>query len=265
MDKWAEEEDREIATKFACIKKLVQRAVNGCIRKAKQRRLARAKLQTPEGQRKKKAYRRSEAGIGARNRANNSEKGKAAHKKSRQRPEARAKQMKWRTETEKGQAYVSRNRKTDAAKESVARHRKTDKWAATKERFYSKKSNRIAGAICTRLGQILKGSKSKSMKSITYTGCASADELMDYLMLKPQDGMTRDNFGWGGWVVDHIIPRVLYDHEDEAEIFRCWNKENLRPCWRRANASKGAKLIPELVHSVPQELWPKAWGGVCPV
>tara|TARA_Y100000389_G_C17354756_1_gene460441 strand:- start:434 stop:1036 length:603 start_codon:yes stop_codon:yes gene_type:complete len=174
----------------------------------------------------------------------------------------RAQQMAWR-QTDKGKAYCKRNRDSDASKESIAKHRKTDKWKATRERFLSRASNRISGAMSSRFHQILKGAK--SLKSISYTGFATSEQLMDHLATMFEDGMTRENYGKKGWELDHCIPRILYDHEDEEEIFRCWNACNLRPCWASQNRAKGAKLVSLMIDRVPQEYWPKAWGGVCPM
>ena len=174
----------------------------------------------------------------------------------------RAEQMKWR-QTPKGQIYHKRNSESAASKASQSKYRKTDKWKAVKLRFVSKASNRIAAAFSSRFNQIIKGSKSH--KSISYTGFATSEQLMDHLATLFEAGMTRENYGMKGWVVDHMIPRILYDHEDEDEIFRCWNSCNLRPCWHRKNCSKGAKLLSSMVDKVPPQYWPKSWAGIRPV
>lgn len=174
----------------------------------------------------------------------------------------RKEQLAWR-QTPAGQSYHKRNRESDASRASQSKYRKTDKCKAVRVRFVSKASNRIANAFSSRLSQIVKGSK--STKSILYTGFSTSKQLMDHLATRFENGMNRENYGKEGWVVDHMIPRILYDHEDEEEIFRCWNSCNLRPCWDRNNSSKGAKLFSEMVDQVPPEYWPKSWKGVRPV
>ncbi|KKM70439.1 hypothetical protein LCGC14_1440750 [marine sediment metagenome] len=56
--------------------------------------------------------------------------------------------------------------------------------------------------------------------------------------------MTWENYGKGGWEVDHIIPKSVFNYtkpEDE-DFNRCWALKNLQPMWGPENQSKNAKL-----------------------
>ena len=120
--------------------------------------------------------------------------------------------------------------------------------------------NRIASNIGGVLNETLKG-EHISQHTIKYTGLNSGEELMTYLETLFTKDMTRDNYGIPkngspGWAIDHIIPRKLYDHSDEKEIFKCWNWRNLQPMWMKENSTKGCKLTPQMFN-VPVEYWPK--------
>ena len=106
-------------------------------------------------------------------------------------------------------------------------------------KFLEIPSNRISNNIGSILNSTVKGSHI-SQHTIKYTGLSSGEELMRHLETTFQPGMTRENYGIPkdgsmGWVIDHIIPRVLYDHTDETEIYKCWNYKNLQALWKSDN------------------------------
>lgn len=61
------------------------------------------------------------------------------------------------------------------------------------------------------------------------------------------DGMTWDNYGNGGWEIDHIKPRSLFvlsnksedKEKNEKQLQKCWSLSNLQPLWRKDNILKG--------------------------
>ncbi|EKS29291.1 Uncharacterised protein [Afipia felis] len=69
-------------------------------------------------------------------------------------------------------------------------------------------------------------------------------ELMRHLEKLFLPGMTWDNYGRGGWHIDHKIPKVVFNYTSpEHEDFkRCWALSNLQPLWEQDNISKNAKL-----------------------
>lgn len=71
----------------------------------------------------------------------------------------------------------------------------------------------------------------------------TAQELKIHLERQFLPGMTWENRGKGGWVVDHIIPRAAfsYDSATDEEFKACWSMTNLRPLWEADNLKKGAE------------------------
>ena len=53
--------------------------------------------------------------------------------------------------------------------------------------------------------------------------------------------MTRENYGKGGWDVDHIIAVAKWDQNCPLQFIACWDKSNLQPMEHIANIKKGAK------------------------
>ena len=53
--------------------------------------------------------------------------------------------------------------------------------------------------------------------------------------------MTRENYGKGGWDVDHIIAIAKWDQTCPVQFAKCWHKSNLQPMEHIANIKKGSK------------------------
>ncbi|WP_242221636.1 HNH endonuclease signature motif containing protein [Shinella zoogloeoides] len=72
----------------------------------------------------------------------------------------------------------------------------------------------------------------------------SLEALKIHLEQRFQRGMSWENYGRGGWHIDHIIPRSAFNYQTPQDIDfkRCWALENLQPLWEFDNISKGAKL-----------------------
>lgn len=101
---------------------------------------------------------------------------------------------------------------------------------------------RVDDAISGGIWRALKGKKGgKSWRTmVDYT----LDDLMDHLEKQFAPGMTWENYGRGGWEVDHIIPRSVFNYTDSAHLDfkRCWALDNLQPMWTVDNQSKGSRL-----------------------
>jgi len=69
-------------------------------------------------------------------------------------------------------------------------------------------------------------------------------DLRRHLEKQFQLGMTWDNYGRGGWHIDHIIPASAFNFEsvDDHDFKRCWALKNLQPLWETENLKKNAKL-----------------------
>ena len=72
----------------------------------------------------------------------------------------------------------------------------------------------------------------------------SLAELTAHLERLFQPGMTWDNYGNGGWNIDHIIPVRAFNFTSYRDIDfqRCWALENLQPLWEKDNFTKGGRF-----------------------
>lgn len=77
------------------------------------------------------------------------------------------------------------------------------------------------------------------MTFVSYT----IQELRDHLESLFTEGMTWDNYGLKGWVIDHVIPSIFFDAYDYTEIRMCWRLDNLRPMWNKKNVEKSDKMM----------------------
>lgn len=86
---------------------------------------------------------------------------------------------------------------------------------------------RVSSAISNRL---INGKGKKSfLDEIGYTIL----ELRTHLESKFTKGMTWENYGKGGWEIDHIIPECLFKYNNMTHpAFKfCWSLNNLQPLW----------------------------------
>lgn len=74
-----------------------------------------------------------------------------------------------------------------------------------------------------------------------YLGCTT-EELMEHLESRFQEGMTFENYGQGGWEIDHIFPTARTNPEDWTHRDIVWHYTNLQPLWARQNSNKADKL-----------------------
>ena len=70
------------------------------------------------------------------------------------------------------------------------------------------------------------------------------DELRKHLEKQFTEGMSWDNYGMGGWVIDHKIPKAIFNFTkpEHQDFRRCWALKNLQPMWERDNLIKQAKI-----------------------
>ena len=84
--------------------------------------------------------------------------------------------------------------------------------------------------------------RSKSAPTMKIIGC-TAEALFKHLLscASREPWMTRENYGKGGWDVDHIIAVQKWDYNCPLQFVLCWDKSNLQPMEHIANIKKGAK------------------------
>jgi len=63
------------------------------------------------------------------------------------------------------------------------------------------------------------------------------DELIYHLESLFRNDMTWDNYGCGGWHVDHIKPvsKFFYETANDPQFKECWALKNLQPLWESEN------------------------------
>lgn len=136
---------------------------------------------------------------------------------------------------EKSRARMARWREQNPEK---ARER--SRIDAARER--STPSGRLNSIISAAIGRSLDyrkgGQRWETLVGYTVT------ELMAHLEKKFLPGMSWQNYGRGGWHIDHIIPKTAFNFEtyDHIDFQRCWALENLQPLWAEDNFRKRAKL-----------------------
>ncbi len=98
---------------------------------------------------------------------------------------------------------------------------------------------RVRLALPSRIRKALKANKTiKSERTLFLLGC-DLDWLKAWLEVQFQPGMSWENYGHGGWHVDHIRPCATFDLVNEIEQRRCFHWTNLQPLWAIDNLSKG--------------------------
>ena len=156
-------------------------------------------------------------------RANNPEKGKEAMRRYRAANPERAK--KYRREW--NAANLEKIKK--CRREWKKHKRETDpNWKLT-ENMRSGMHSALAG-------------RSKSAPTMKIIGC-TAEALFKHLLscASREPWMTRENYGKGGWDVDHIIAVQKWDYNCPLQFALCWDKSNLQPMEHIANIKKGTK------------------------
>jgi 5-methylcytosine-specific restriction endonuclease McrA len=157
-----------------------------------------------------------------------------------------------------------RENNPERQKENTERWRKNnpDKVKAIKKRWYMRNpekvrmNTRITGA---RLRATPSGKLKRNMGMMMYQSLKGRkmgrhwENLVGYNIEKLKlhlenlfkPGMLWENYGKGGWEVDHIIPVASFDFDCEDNIKKCWALNNLQPLWSRENKIKGKKVYAE--------------------
>ena len=112
---------------------------------------------------------------------------------------------------------------------------------------------RLIGNIRARITSYCRNIQiEKNFRTINALGC-TAQEFKEHLERLFQMGMTWENYGLGGWVVDHIKPISLAKTSDEVYLLNHYT--NLQPMWERDNLVKSNKYDePTLQFHEPNEI-----------
>lgn len=105
-------------------------------------------------------------------------------------------------------------------------------------------TNILIDNLRSRIWSLLNRTNNKSKKYFKHDdvlGCSPAF-LRDYLESLFTEGMSWDNYGMGGWWIDHIKPCDSFKPFTEEQQKKCFHYTNLQPLWWYDNISKGNKL-----------------------
>ena len=101
---------------------------------------------------------------------------------------------------------------------------------------------RMVKNLRTRLRDALKEQGGiKSAKTFEFLG-AYKEEVWKHLESKFKEGMTRENYGFRGWHIDHIKPCASFNLRDAEQQKACFHYTNLQPLWWFENLEKSDKL-----------------------
>lgn len=116
--------------------------------------------------------------------------------------------------------------------------RRANKRAYLKNRLETDMNFRITYRLRKRIWKAF--SRKNIDIPLKYLGC-TARELRTHLESKFKPGMTWDNYGRKGWVIDHIIPLSWFDLRDWRSAAIALNYTNLQPLWYAENQLKSNK------------------------
>lgn len=145
------------------------------------------------------------------------------------------------------QNWRKNHREYSYARDKKYRESRPDETRAIIKRAYLKERESPTNRICHAITSGIYHSISKGSKFGRTTRALldfSFEDLKEHLEVQFLPGMSWDNYGLGGWEIDHIVPVSSFSYEtpDDPEFKVCWALGNLRPLWARDNRSKGAKI-----------------------
>jgi len=111
-------------------------------------------------------------------------------------------------------------------------------WSTT--RFKTNLHYKMATLLRSRMSGLFRSKKHrKSNSTLVSLGCSMA-ELETHLKSQFTPGMTWENYGLGGWEIDHIRPCASFDLTKEEEQRICFHHTNLQPLWAKDNRLKNS-------------------------
>ena len=129
--------------------------------------------------------------------------------------------------------------------EKIKLYRKTEEYKKKKAKWDKIAYEKIKKDPIKCLSKNVKSAMSDSIKYnkknhyfeiVGYT----LENLKSHLEKTFKENMSWDNYGRGGWHIDHIKPLVLFDLSQEEEFKKAWSLSNLQALWEFENCSKGS-------------------------
>lgn len=128
---------------------------------------------------------------------------------------------------------------------SFKTHRKIKKYCTeacrTKDR-YRKEGGCIETRIRKNLTMRIKHlTKRRDYETFSHLIGCTIGEFKTHIESKFQPGMSWDNYGKGGWHIDHIRPLSSFNVTKKDQAILANHYTNLQPLWAKDNLSKGRK------------------------
>lgn len=153
------------------------------------------------------------------------------------------KRMKKKYHNSRCMECISEYQNTSRIKKIKEKHRQTKIYKENQEKWKNKRSKdifyRVMNSFRTLIRRALNGKK-RIISYDIYLGC-TCEFYFKYLEKQFIKGMTWENYGRLGWVVDHKKPRNLFDFSKANELLECFNFRNAQPLWNKDNIVKGNK------------------------
>ena len=134
-----------------------------------------------------------------------------------------------------------------ANKEAIAERKKQHYQANKEKRNKYERKRRAENPTVRMIGNLRRGlcqamdGTSKPKKTMEFLGC-SRKQFKKHLSAQFEEGMTLENYGSDGWVIDHIMPVSRFDHSEPEQVAICWHHTNMQPLWDRDNKIKSDML-----------------------
>ena len=106
-------------------------------------------------------------------------------------------------------------------------------------RYINDVQHRLSCNMRTRLRRSIKQNW-QSGKTIDEIGC-SIESLKKHIESQFQPDMMWDNWGRGGWELDHIRPLSSFDLTKPGQLLEATHWTNIQPLWANQNRSKGGR------------------------
>lgn len=128
--------------------------------------------------------------------------------------------------------------------DKIKEYKKSDKYKIIKaksDKKYYQKAIKVPGIkmamrMRSMISEYAKHKKDKTFKMLGYNSI----DLVNHLESKFTNGMSWDNYGRGGWHIDHIKPLVCFDTNNPNWLETAFSLENLQPLFESENCSKGS-------------------------
>jgi len=153
--------------------------------------------------------------------------------------------------------YYKKNRKRISKRHKQYCLKNKERISANKKRYFQENKEKIYKyrksiedekyklnhSMRTRMGHSLKNGNKNGSPWESLVGY-SLEQLKRHLEKQFKPGMSWENYGRGGWHIDHKIPVSVFNINSikDDDFKRCWSLDNLQPLWAIDNIKKSNKI-----------------------